>query len=112
MRTIPQFIEELLEAGIEVGLTSEGFTVGGFYKSGEVKLVPSDVDSVWICHQRYNETNSVKDLQDLVGINYYWWVRSKNRSPYWEQPDSKWAPLLVKFGYVKEKIVPEQKVYE
>jgi hypothetical protein len=112
MRTIPEFIEQLLEAGIEVGLTREGFTVDGFYKSGEVRIVPSTVEGSWICHQRYNKTDTVENLHDIVGINHHWWLHSKERSEFWEQPDLVWAPLLVKFGYIKEKTIPERKVYE
>lgn len=108
---IPDFIEELVEAGIDVTLKpGGGFYIEGFYKSGSVTIKWDT--SQWVLCARYNEVTPISSLDDLVEANYYWWQRSKDRNTGWKQPASAWVPLLLRFGYIEEKTIPETKVYE
>jgi hypothetical protein len=114
--TIPPFIEQLVYAGIPVTLqlASVGafaFRLVGFYKSSGITITENE-PGYWLATARYNETTRIECLLDIVGLNYYWWQRSKERSEGWAQPDEKWVPLLLKGDFIKEKVIPEQKVYE
>jgi hypothetical protein len=108
---IPDFIEQLVEADIEVVLRKGGkFYIKGFYKSSGITV---QWDSVcWVATARYNEVSQIDNMHDLVCLNYSWWQRSKDRFDGWSQPESAWVPLLLKFGYIKEKTIPAQTVYE
>lgn len=107
----PKFIEELVEAGISVTLQKGNkFRLEGFYKSGEVTI--EQREGGWVACARYNEVTGIDTLQDLVNLNYKWWQYSKDRYEGWQQPESLWAPLMVKFGLVQEKTIPAQTVYE
>jgi hypothetical protein len=108
---IPSFIEELVEEGIPVTLQKGGsFHIEGFYKSSGVTVQLED--DGWVAVARYNEVTQIETLHDLVGLNYHWWQCSKDRFDGWSQPESAWVPLLLKFGYIKEKTIPAQTVYE
>lgn len=111
IRIIPSFIQELLEAGVDVSLTKDGFVVDGFYKSGTIE-VKQNIGNGWEAFARYGSVDPIRDTIDVVGINYHWWQQSKDRFDGWSQPDSRWLPLLVKYGYVTAKVIPEQIVYE
>lgn len=110
-RIIPSFIQELLEAGITVELTSDSFLVHGFYNSGVVE-VKCQGESDWFATDRYHNVTSIEDVQDLVALNVQWWQSSKDRYVGWNQPDSQWLKLLVQYEYVQAKVVPQQTIYE
>jgi hypothetical protein len=108
---IPSFIEELVEEGIPVTLQKGGsFHIEGFYKSSGVTVQLED--DGWVAVARYNEVTQIETLHDLAGLNYHWWQCSKDRYDGWAQPDPRWVPLLLQFGYIKEKTIPAQTVYE
>jgi hypothetical protein len=108
---IPQFIEELVEEGIPVTLQKDGkFRIEGFYKSSGVTICQQD--GKWVAFQRYDNQDTIETLEDMVALNYSWWLRSKDRFDGWAQPDSLWTPLLLRFGYIKEKAIPARTVYE
>lgn len=110
---IPTFIEELVEAGIPVSLQKGGsFHIEGFYKSSGVTIVKSSEFDYWLAESRYSQIDRIEDLNDIVGLNYYWWQHSKDRYEGWAQPEAAWIPLLVQFGYIKEKTIPATVVYE
>jgi hypothetical protein len=72
---IPSFIQEIVEADIEVGLRKGGkFHIGGFYKSGGITLECDG--NCWKAVARYNEITTIETLHDIVGLNYHWWLRS------------------------------------
>lgn len=110
-RIIPSFIQELLEAGVEVSLTKDSFVVEGFYKSGNIEIKCRN-ESDWYAVARYQEKTDIETVEDIVGLNHAWWYISKERYDGWSQPDSRWLPLLVKYGYVTAKVIPEQIIYE
>jgi len=110
-RIIPSFIQELLEADIPVSLTKDSFIVDGFYKSGTVEIKCRN-EADWYAVARYQEKTDIEDIQDLVALNYYWWQSGKERYEGWNQPNSRWLPLLVQYGYVTAKVIPEQTIYE
>ena len=110
-RIIPSFIQELLEAGVDVQLTQDSFIVGGFYKSDTVTITGSN-EIGYFAHARYDDVCSIDDLQDIVALNYTWWQHSKDRYEGWSQPDSQWVDLLVQYEYVQAKVIPQQTIYE
>lgn len=111
---IPDFIEELVEAGISVTLQKGNkFRIEGFYKSSGVTIENINAfQQEWVANARYNEVTRIESLRDIVELNYYWWDRSKGRSEYWEQPDPLWVPLLLQFKFIAAKTISEQTIYE
>lgn len=110
---IPQFILELVEEGIPVTLQKGGvYHIEGFYKSSGVHLCYNASQDTWIATARYDEETYISSLKNLVALNYSWWQKSKDRYEGWAQPDPLWVPLLRRFGYIKEKTIPAQVVYE
>ena len=106
-------IKILLFKGIPIGLRLVKIeeksvvvvTVDGFYKSGQIWLEPKDFDGKqgFIAHCRYSEKEEIRVVEDLVALNYSWWMRSWSRDPK-SQPDGRWLPLLKDYGYLNEKV--------
>lgn len=105
-------IRQLLEKGFVfsgVCLLDSGeiaYNLNGFYKSGDVLLFE---DSTYIYAQaRYAEITVLNDGQNpfdaLVGLNYEWWQKSKDRYDGWKIPDSRWLPYFLEKGLVQEQI--------
>lgn len=95
-------LNELVVRGLEVKVSSEGYKVDGFYKSGSVTLIPVDPEnpiSPLTCVQRYDEKEEVKNFDDLVLINFKWWDRSTKRG--WGSPDAFWLPHFERLNLVK-----------
>lgn len=105
---VPPFILELIINNIPVSLRVESnilvYEIGGFYKSGTVsiwrKFCALETEE-YIAKDRYKE-QSFSTFEDLVYLNASWWESSKDRHDGWEQPDPRWAPLLLKHGYIEE----------
>ena len=83
------------------------YNVDGFYKSGNVSLVPHGENFKAVA--RYGDETEINDVRDLAALNLHWWNSSNDRFDGWAEPDPHWLPLLIEFGMVKEKIV---KTYE
>lgn len=123
-----ELVQTLLDANLSLGLTKEGFTVDGFYKSGTVTLVPMDQTPeyrdvpysfkqgrarvrdvrkeqvekpLFVAHSRYDGRDDVNSLSDLVSLNHLWWMRSKERFGGWSEPEEPWLSLMAEAGYVK-----------
>jgi hypothetical protein len=110
-RIIPSFIQELLEAGVNVALTKDSFIVDGFYKSGSVEITCFG-ESNWCAVARYQQKTDIEDIKDIVALNYEWWQNSKERFEGWSQPDSRWVDLLLKYEYITAEVVPSKTVYK
>ena len=100
---LPNLIVKLVECKIPVIIEIKdgelSYKVEGFYKSDTVSLHPKD--GYFLCVDRYNEEKIVA-LEDLVGINYRWWLSSKDNFSGWIQPDPIWVSLLKEFRYIEE----------
>ena len=48
------------------------FVIGGFYKSGDVRLIEDN--GKLIAHARYDEKTEISSLRDIVELNYNWWT--------------------------------------
>jgi hypothetical protein len=84
----------LTERGVEVTMLNETtFEVGGFYKSGTVKvcLLSNTFEA------RYNEVTEVPVfsnlLEQLIWANEEWQERSSGRFEGWNQLDENWAKV-------------------
>lgn len=98
-------IYDLVRRDIPVSLRMhEGrlaYGVGGFYKSGEVLLVPGD--GHFVAHCRYDNRTEIENMLDLAYLNLSWWESSRDRSAMWMDPDAMWAPVLLEYGLVEAK---------
>lgn len=102
-------IQELVDREIPVEITKEGFKVSGFYKSDTVTLEYISFPAFpgnnhFKCHQRYNRVDEIDCFADLVGVNYYWWLESKDSWEDWKIPDPHWQEALLEFDYVKKTV--------
>lgn len=99
---------ELLKRGIEfkvqyqLALGGVCYSIEGFYKSGQISLFEKDGD-LW-AYGRYDEKTKIESFDDLVMLNYEWWVSSKSRSKIWSQPEELWAKEFVRLGLAKKKV--------
>lgn len=125
-------IKQLLEHGIPVKLSlkefgrgrhpisgSEGmgllitavvYVVDGFYKAGTVWLEPqmffdgeTPKTGFVAHHTKYNTTKSIRSLEDIVSMNYGWWLRDRAEGEV--APNPSWVKLYEKFGMVKKETV-------
>ena len=104
--SIPEFIKDVVGAGVEVTLLPDGFRVHGFYKSVKVDIKREETgDSCepfrWIATSRYGERTAIQVTLDLVSLNYEWWERSRSRLDGGENPTDAWAALLEEYGFIR-----------
>lgn len=104
---LPPLIWELISRNIPVELIPLGYKLPGFYKSGEVHLIPAVYGFEGI--DRYSKT-MIQDFDDLVYWHADWWYASAKRGvPAWEQPDELWLNDYKRLGLVEtigERYVP------
>lgn len=105
-------IEFLVKHGIPVNLClhKDGqivFNVEGFYKSGNVSLVPKGENFTAI--DRSKNEHEIEDVHDLAMLNLRWWDISKERCDVWNFPDIHWIPLLMELGMIEEESVKTYK---
>lgn len=102
---LEELIKEILRNNIFItGITLIDdilqYEVNGFYKSGSVSLYETE-EGIFV-KARYEEVDKIESFEDLVYINYRWWLRSKERFEGWSVPNENWLPHLLKYGYIKE----------
>lgn len=111
MFDVPDYIREIVDAGVKVELKNFiidnqnviGLRMEGFCKSGFADFIPSSQPQYdFIIITRYGRKDGYSCIQDILKINMDWWEKSKGLGESWNQPDSRWAPLLVKYGFIKE----------
>lgn len=95
-------LQECLENNLEFTISKNGIKFDGFYKSNTVTLTPNE-DGSFTAVARYGEKDNIRELLDLVSLNYEWWQKSKDRHDGWASPDPKWVALLIKHGLVQAK---------
>ena len=102
---LPDLVKELIQAGVEVTLTQEGYRLYGFPKIGSVTLLPQEVRDghddppFWAKDDRYKNTRSIYGLEDILDIISSWWKRKPECGP----PPSPWIELMLKHGMIEEK---------
>lgn len=77
------------------------YQVGGFYKSGEVTLIPigpcgGEAPVLFVAHARYGEKTPITSLSDLVELNCDWFSRLCDK----RYGCGVWLDLLVEHGLV------------
>lgn len=98
---VNKIIQEFMDRGGNVSLSSNGYSIDGFYKSGTITL--KEENGQLKAYQRYNGVDEINCLDDLVCINYKWWLDSRGRwSDGFASPDHIWEKLLIEFGYIKK----------
>jgi len=75
------------------------YAIDGFYKSGEVRLYQK-MGGKLLCLSRYDNAHDVDTLEDLVLVNFQWWLWSKSKHLSWNQPDPVWLPKMIEMGLV------------
>lgn len=76
-----------------------GYEVSGFSKSGTVTLYEKD-NKIW-AKARYNETTEITCFDDLIYLDWDWFLRYKDREPF-QEPDSMWIPFFLEKGLIRE----------
>ena len=111
LRFLPPFFTEIAEKGVAFsmdGLTGN-FLVEGFYRNGPMKLQVTETDDIKTIDKNGKEV-LVRNYEDLMRLNYRWWVRSSTRTTY-VSPNRPWINDYIKAGLVERKVifVPNQK---
>lgn len=109
MLKVEELLKKLLKAGITVELILDEkhdtlqYSVGGFYKSGDIKLFSSpsftinEPDRLYAL-ARYDEITPIHCLQDLFDLNLEWYNTSKDRYEGWKYLDHHWKILQEQEG--------------
>lgn len=77
------------------------FGIEGFYKHGAIKMW-ADGYTIMV-KDRYNPPFEIKSAEELAKFNYDEWCSYRERFSGWEQPESAWIPILLKYGLIKEQ---------
>jgi len=103
---LTDILKNLLERNITVELRFDketnqfAFKALGFYKSGSVVLsIQSDVI---IAFTRYNQEDEIHSWEDLVRLNFDWWVKSKERYDSWNNPQESFREDMIELGLIKK----------
>jgi hypothetical protein len=78
------------------------YLIDGFYKSGTVRLYKHE--NTILVESRYQQIDEIEDIEDLVRLNYRWWINSRDRYDGWKNPDSRWIPLLEKYNLIQREV--------
>lgn len=100
-------ILELARKSIPFTVENQLIRVDGFYKSDCARL--SLQSGKLIAETRYNQVDEINKFEDLVYLNYDWWLKSKDRSDAWKKPDGAWRAVLLEYKYVTSYIYQEEK---
>ena len=103
------FVDEILRKGIGVKLEYNAikerneYIIDGFYKSGTIKLIErvGYGDNAFLAESRYDQIDFINTFNDLVYLNYEWWMDSRERYEGWADPDPQWLPHLIGANLIK-----------
>ncbi|MCA8448978.1 hypothetical protein [Burkholderia vietnamiensis] len=104
MRYLPELLKVMNRKGVPFtlnGATGE-IQVSGFYKAGGVTLEIGDDDTITAVDRRAR--NVVATYDDLVRLNYDWWVRSNGRGELLS-PDRPWLDAFLEKGWIKRVVI-------
>lgn len=97
-------IQEIIEKGIQVKIEyntvekRNEYVLTGFYKSGMVTLYEDD--GHLMAQTRYGEITPINTFNDLVYLNYEWWIMYRKYMG-WEEPEKEWLPHIIEANLVK-----------
>lgn len=74
----------------------------GFYKSNEVKLTGMPDMGYVLATMRYGETEELYSYDDLVHLNYRWWIAYRDRNQSWNAPDRLFQEDMVRLNLAKQ----------
>lgn len=98
-------LEQITDLGLSVTRSKvDGvirYEIPGFYKSGTVNLIFNKDEC--IAEARYQEKTHIRNLDDLIHLNYEWWDRSKDRYEGWKEPHSAFAAHFIRLGLAQAK---------
>lgn len=106
MSSIEKVITILVDKEFDVRRTKVGYKVGGFYKSDFMTIYSHASDELtFSAVDRYSCVSELRDFDDLVRLNHQWWIRSRNRSDAWSEPDLRWGKEFIRLGLARKKVV-------
>lgn len=103
--TLHEIVRELVEAGIEVHVTKDGYQLHGFNKIGSATLKPVALDDklnegypFTLHNDRYadHRVERVESMHPILGLYMSWW----QAKPECGTPSGAWLALLQKYDYV------------
>lgn len=97
-----KLVKTLVDKGLSVNISKEGYSLEGFYKSGSVIFNELNENTL-LCHQRYDEVEEVSSFDDIVRVNFKWWQRSKARG--WGNPEEFWLQEFIRLDLVTVKTI-------
>lgn len=106
LRLFPSLIQDLAKNDFPLSydFSTGAFTIHDFYKSGDLTLVMDD-NSLLVAFDKEGNKGEVKDIEQIVRLNFYWWQASQTKAGY---------PQLTKFWteqFLKRKWLRIVRVY-
>lgn len=101
LKFFPKLIQDLIKEKFPVQFKIEEgfFIVGDFYKSHELKLVLDDDDKL-IAFDKEGNKGVVSSIEEIVNLNFYWWISSQTRQGY-PQLTRHWTEQFLKRKWLK-----------
>lgn len=105
----PLTIQEVIAMGIGAKFdeSQEGWLVEGFYKAKGLLLKYEEGTEKALAFpisQRRAAGQAIKSFDDLVELNYAWWVASRKESTDYEQPEEGWKDEFVERDMVERRM--------
>jgi len=107
MRFMPPLVKEMNRRGVPFKLdgATGDITIAGFYRSSGVSLEIGDGDAITAVDRR-NARTTVTSFDDLVRLNYDWWIRTNGKTGENHQnPDRPWLDEFLTRGMVKRQVI-------
>ena len=102
-RSIPKIIEDVVDRGIKVYLTKNGYEIEGFYKAGNIKIEIKN--NVLHALDKKEKATVINSFDDLVRLNYDWWKRSRDKSTEFINPGKEWLDDFNRLNLVKRQVL-------
>ena len=99
---LQELVDMLSEKGHILEYRDKVWYLKGFYKSNEVKLTGMPEFGYVLATMRYGETEEIYNYDDLVRLNYRWWLGYRDRFSGWESPDKLFQEDMIRLKLVKQ----------
>lgn len=101
---MPPFIKDLWQKGVNFEMDSQKgeFLIKGFYKNGDLRLAVRQEQFIAI--DRREKETVIRKFEDLVELNYQWWVASNTKTQYMA-PAEPWLDAFLSSKRAKRKVI-------
>lgn len=112
---LPDLLQDMHKRGIPFNVegVSGNITVDGFYKNGPM-ILKMDENFSFEAVDKRGRALPIKNIEDLVKLNFDWWRRSAGKTGNFANPTKAWLEEFQQRGLVKRQyiIVPLEESFD